>query len=139
MGSNFPGQSPLKCGHASQVASCGSHSAGMRTSARATVEVSLEVRCLLAVTISAYSAGFLCTLCGFRFCLRVLTGRRACISVDEPAGYGGVAINAPVAQKGPVAPNVFQLSQVDLGRKNLFLVVRSHCQHATEGIGGERP
>src|SRR6266851_8900339 len=30
IGSNFPGQSPRKCGHASQVAEWGSHSAGMR-------------------------------------------------------------------------------------------------------------
>src|SRR5882762_1700161 len=30
MGSNFPGQSPRKCGQASQVAACGSHSAGIR-------------------------------------------------------------------------------------------------------------
>jgi hypothetical protein len=31
MGANLPGQSSRLCGHASQVASCGSHSAGMRS------------------------------------------------------------------------------------------------------------
>src|SRR5260370_36060381 len=30
MGANFPGQSVTSCGQPSQVASCGSHSAGMR-------------------------------------------------------------------------------------------------------------
>ncbi len=30
IGSNLPGQSVRLCGHASHVASCGSHSAGMR-------------------------------------------------------------------------------------------------------------
>ncbi len=45
MGANFPGQSVRSCGQASQVASCGSHSAGMRTEfALASIQPPLQNR-----------------------------------------------------------------------------------------------
>lgn len=51
MGANLPGQSPRKCGHASQVASCGSHSAGIRNLESCTVEDSAMTQSISLLVI----------------------------------------------------------------------------------------
>ena len=46
-------------------------------------------------------------------------------SVNHAAGDGRIAVDAAVAQKGPVAANIFQVMQVDFAEQNFFFVVRS--------------
>jgi hypothetical protein len=75
IGSNRPGQSSSLCGQAIQVASCGSHSAGMRKpSARGVRRSPCRQR-----------------------------------SHEKPVHNRPVRVDAPVAQKRPVAPDFFHL------------------------------
>src|ERR1039458_7023489 len=114
MGSNLPGQSLRKCGHASHVDSCGSHSAGMRYPSAAG-------RSLARVADS------------------LAIFRSPSLSVNHATGDGSVTVDAAVAQEGPVAANLLQLMQVYFAEQNFFLIVRSFGQHAPEGIAEERP
>src|ERR1035441_557661 len=84
MGSNLPGQSLRKCGHASHVDSCGSHSAGMRYPSAAG-------RSLARVADS------------------LAIFRSPSLSVNHATGDGSVTVDAAVAQEGPVAANLLQL------------------------------
>ena len=43
--------------------------------------------------------------------------------VDQPVGNGCVAVDASIAQKGPVAPDVFECLQIDVANQDLFAVV----------------
>ena len=45
--------------------------------------------------------------------------------VEIATGDAGVAIDAAVAEEGPVAAGVFEEFGVDLGDEDLFLIVRS--------------
>src|ERR1019366_6720132 len=114
MGSNLPGQSLRKCGHASHVDSCGSHSAGMRYPSAAG-------RSLARVADS------------------LAIFRSPSLSVNHATGDGSVTVDAAVAQEGPVAANLLQLMQVYFAEQNFFLIVRSFGEHAPEGIAEERP
>src|SRR4029077_20799302 len=59
-------------------------------------------------------------------------------AIDHPVRDGRVAVDAAVAQEGPVAANVFELAQVDFGREDFFLIVRALRKNAAEGIGDKR-
>src|SRR5258708_11893020 len=76
--------------------------------------------------------------------LRAAPIRRACgnpdcaesrSSIEKPVEYGGVGIDATVAQKRPVAPDIFGAGRVALDHQNLFLIVRSFCDHLSKWIG----
>src|SRR2546425_8789438 len=110
MGSNFPGQSSRKCGQASQVDSCGSHSAGMRYPA-ALGRIGLRERLVIF---------------------------RQSFSVEQAASDGSVGVDAAVAQEGPIASSLFQVAQVNFADQDFFFVVRCFCQHLTERIAEER-
>src|SRR5580693_2504402 len=111
MGSNFPGQSLRRCGHASQVDSWGSHSAGMR------------------YPCAAESLS--------RVARRGVIFRQS-LSINHAAGDGSVAVDAAVTQERPVAANVFEVVQVHFAEQNFFLVVRGFGEHTAEGIAEER-
>src|SRR5690349_1651781 len=49
-----------------------------------------------------------------------------------------IAINAAVAQEGPVAADVFQMLQIALADQDLFLVVRSFHDDASKRIAEKR-
>src|SRR6266852_3208074 len=59
-------------------------------------------------------------------------------SIDQPAGDLGVAVDAAVAQEGPVAADVFQGVQVDFAYQNFFLVLRGFGDDFAEGVAEER-
>jgi hypothetical protein len=61
------------------------------------------------------------------------------LSVKHAAGDGSVAVDTPVAQKGPVAANVFQMMQVNFAKQNFFLVVRTLGEYAAKGVAEKRP
>src|SRR5207249_12088830 len=55
-------------------------------------------------------------------------------SIDHPAGDLGVAVDAAVAQEGPVAAGVFHGAQVNFSHQSLFLVVLRFDYHPAERI-----
>ena len=55
--------------------------------------------------------------------------------IEKSLGDGRVSINAPVAQKRPVAARLFNQSQVDLAEQNLLRIVRGLGDHAAKRIG----
>ena len=59
------------------------------------------------------------------------------LSVQHAAGDRSVAVDAAVAQEGPVAANVFQVMQVDLAKQNLFLIVGTLGEDTPEGVAKE--
>ena len=59
-------------------------------------------------------------------------------SVNHAAGDGGIAIDAAVAQKRPVAPDILQVPQVHFTYEDFFFVVRSFGENATKRIAQER-
>src|SRR5438105_10458665 len=114
MAPNFPGQSLWLCGHASQVAACGSHSAGMRYPSSTGV-------CdgLLGITNESIWAST-------KSLIYKAMGNRA------------VAINAAIAQEGPIAPDLFHRLQINLADQYLFFIVQAFGQHLSKGIAQER-
>ena len=56
------------------------------------------------------------------------------ISVDKPLCDGRVAVDAAVAQEGPVPANFFQFAQVNLSDQNFFFVVRALGNDASERV-----
>ena len=56
------------------------------------------------------------------------------ISVDKPLCNGRVAVDAAVAQEGPVPADFFQLAQVNLSDQNFFFVVRALGNDSSKGI-----
>ncbi len=58
----------------------------------------------------------------------------AACSIDQPAGDAAIAVDAAIAQEGPIAPDVFQRLQVDFTYQDLFFVVRGLCNDPPEGI-----
>ena len=59
-------------------------------------------------------------------------------SVQKPLGDAAIAINTTVAQKRPVAADVFQVLQIALSDQNLFLVMRSFNDDPSKGIAKKR-
>src|ERR1700758_3290833 len=122
MGANFPGQSVNSCGQPSQVASCGSHSAGMRKfSERGVFVDGFGFIGLENLTQSAQGAQS----------LRVVQHRaqtEVCAteikSVGKPALQDGlVSVNAAVSEKGPVATLVFAFRRVAFDNQDFFFAV----------------
>src|SRR6185312_3692043 len=101
MGANLSGQSVISCGHASQVASCGPHSAGIRNASETGVWILLIQSAKPAV-------------CDRR-----------------------VRVNAPVAEKRPVAPDFIHLLWITFHDQHFFLMRRGLHQHSSERIGYE--
>src|SRR6202040_3227027 len=58
--------------------------------------------------------------------------------VQEAAGNRSVAVNAAVAQKWPVAADVFQLAQIHFAQQNFFFIFRSFGDHRSERIAQKR-
>src|SRR5579862_6039562 len=58
--------------------------------------------------------------------------------VDKPAGDGRVTVDAAIAQKRPVAANIFKRLKVDFADQDFLAVVGGFGQHAAEGIAEER-
>src|ERR1700685_1532299 len=58
--------------------------------------------------------------------------------IDQPIGDGGVTVDAAIAQKRPVAANIFKRVNVYLAQQNLFFVVRTFCDDSSERIAQER-
>src|SRR5580700_5566438 len=57
--------------------------------------------------------------------------------IDEPAGDGRIAVDAAIAQEGPVPADILQLVQIDFRRQDFFLVMGGLCQHAAKGVCDE--
>src|SRR5260370_38839482 len=55
-------------------------------------------------------------------------------SVQKTLRNGAVAVYATVAQKRPVAADVFQGSQIYLNHQDLFFILRSRSQHFAKGV-----
>src|ERR1700730_16861223 len=56
------------------------------------------------------------------------------VSIDQPVGDVGIAVDAAVAQEGPVASDVFQNAEVDLAHQNFLVVVRGLSDNAAERV-----
>ena len=56
-------------------------------------------------------------------------------SVEIATGDPGVGVDAPVAEKRPVAAGVFEEFGVDFGDEDLFLIVRGLGDDPAEGVG----
>src|ERR1039458_4746666 len=72
----------------------------------------------------------------------MITGRylhgRLLPSIQEPAGNRRISVDSPVAQKRPVAADVFESFQIHVAYKDFFPVVRGFSDDAAKGIAEER-
>ena len=55
--------------------------------------------------------------------------------VEKTARDGGIGIDPSVAQKRPVAPRLFEQSEIDLAQQDFFAIMRGFGYDAAEGIG----
>jgi len=60
-------------------------------------------------------------------------------SVNHPAGNRRVAVNPPVAQEWPVAPNIFKGFQIYFRNQDFFFIVRSLRNYSPKRVRNERP
>src|SRR6267142_4352530 len=59
-------------------------------------------------------------------------------SVEQAASDGGITINAAIAQKGPVAPNVFEGTQIYFADQDFLFIMRGLRNNSAKGITQER-
>src|SRR5258705_517674 len=60
------------------------------------------------------------------------------LPIQQTAGNRSIRVDAAIAQEGPVAADVFQVTQVHFAEQNLFPVVRRFRHYAAKGVTEER-
>src|ERR1700723_110653 len=133
IGANLPGQSVSSWGHPSQVASCGSHSAGMRRFNSFSNFAWPRLSGLLRRTQTprGYVAGWPGAP---RPRARLATVGRC--SLAEPTAEDRlVRIHAPVAQERPIAAGFLAFRGIAFDHEDFFLVLRGLGHHLSERVG----
>src|SRR5882724_9151013 len=62
---------------------------------------------------------------------------RESLPVNQPTGDRSIGIDAAVTQEGPVAADIFEVSQVHFAEQDLFFVMRSFGDDATKRVTKE--
>src|SRR5439155_26206231 len=136
MGANFPGQSLMLCGHPTHVASCASHSAGMRKPSAAGLRPkAFEVR--FGIIKGGYFAANRRVSDSGRVISEHLHQRWIyvlAVAVQKPLRDPSVSVDPSIAQKRPVAANVFEPLQIDLADQNFLFAGGSLREHNSERV-----
>src|SRR5262245_10200831 len=152
MGPNLPGQSVVLCGQPSHVATCRSHSAGMRYPSA--VGESTMVRHHRVPRLKSRLGAARYAMNGdLRLSRRVAAGAERRLRTAEPGPAdrtvlvriaeealvdADVSVYAPVAQERPVAPYVLETLHVERSDEYRFRIGRCLGEDHAEGIGEER-